>query len=237
MILILAVFLAGLWLLGADRETTMSERVEIVEYPLGSAQEAQLSLNPGAGRVRVRAIPDPATWVKGEIGLGRTGELDSQYSVESGVASLDLRLTGELFWTPLPPMTEKPGGYGWDLRVSDSLPIRLQVKMGFGESELDLTGVELKALQVEMGVGSTSIILPSQGSFHAKIDGAVGRTEVIVPRELAVRIRADRGIAQLQVLGFEERGAYYYSPGAASSDDLAELEIHQAIGLLEVRSE
>ena len=41
----------------------------------------------------------------------------------------------------------------WDLRLAGALPIDLEVKLGAGESRLDLSGVNLEALDVDMGVG------------------------------------------------------------------------------------
>jgi len=112
----------------------------------------------------------------------------------------------------------------------------LEISLGVGEFDLDLTGLTLSDLEVSMGVGQTTVVLPDQGRFQVEIEGAVGDTVVVIPAEMEARIRLDTGIAARQLPdGYRQRGDAYESPGYDDAENRIDLKVSQAIGNVTIR--
>jgi len=116
------------------------------------------------------------------------------------------------------------------------VPLELEISLGVGLTDIDLTGLTVSELKVNMGLGRTTVILPDEGRFYAKIEGAIGETVVVIPAGMAARIRVDTGLAVSDLPdSYQQRGDIYTSPGYASADDRVDLEVSQAIGRVTVR--
>ncbi len=123
----------------------------------------------------------------------------------------------------------------WDLQLSDQVPMRLSVDTGVGETNLDLTGLQLTSLKVNAGVGETDITLPATGQFKVEIDAGVGEVMVRIPKGMAARIRADQGIGQVRVRGdFDRSGNEYLSPGYGGAANRVEIEIDGGVGEIHI---
>jgi hypothetical protein len=116
------------------------------------------------------------------------------------------------------------------------VPLRLEISLGVGESDLDLNGLQVSDLDVSTGVGHTRIVLPEEGHFRARIEGAIGQTVVLIPAGLEARVRVDTGIAGSQLpAGYRRQDDVYTSPGYTGADDYVDLEVSQAIGNISIR--
>jgi hypothetical protein len=105
-----------------------------------------------------------------------------------------------------------------------------------GESDLDLTGLQVSDLNVSSGVGHTTVVLPEEGRFRAKIDGAIGQTVVLIPAGLEARVRVDTGIAGSQLpANYRRQDDVYTSPGYTGAENRVDLEVSQAIGNISIR--
>ncbi len=116
------------------------------------------------------------------------------------------------------------------------LPLELEISMGVGQSNLDLTGLTLSSLSVSMGIGQTTVRLPDEGRFRAVIDGAIGETIIIIPARMEARISLDTGLAAHQVPGgYRRHDDVYTSSGYESASNRVDLEVSQAIGNVTIR--
>jgi hypothetical protein len=204
-----------------------------VGYPLGEASEAEVSIDPGVGVLRVEALAESASLVQGTVYVGRSEELVEELATRNGTATLSLHTEGTITGVNF-------GGWNdnriWELGLTPGARLQLQANMGAGEVEMDLVGLDLSELVVEVGLGRAEIRLPAQGRYRARIEGAIGQTVVTIPNGLAVRIRVDAGLAGRTLPeGYGQEGDVYVSPGYDEAENQAEIEVSQAIGLLEVR--
>ena len=233
LVLTLVVLAGALRLFGAGIGTGQVVTGDQVRQPLGGATQAQVIIAAGAGTLRIEALPESADLIKGLIRLGRGERVARDFAVEDNTATITLRSEGPTFGPFI-------GGWGyeraWDLGLSPGVPLRLEISLGVGQSDVDLTGLTVSDLEVSMGVGYTRVILPDEGRFQAKIDGAIGQTIVVIPAGLAARIRVDTGLAASQLpAGYQRRGDVYTSPGYESAEDRVYLEVSQAIGNVTIR--
>jgi hypothetical protein len=216
--LTLAVLGAALWLSGTGAGSAQAARSEEISQPLGEVEKAELTIDPGIGRLHIEAALDSPNLVEGTLGLARREELAKDFTMQGQRAIFILRTEQASFG---PFMTGWVGQRLWDLQLSPRVPLRLKVELG---------------LDLELGLGQTVVTLPEEGRFDARIEGAIGQTVVVIPESLAAEVRLDTGITGRQ-LPDDYRCAddVCTSPGYDTADHRVDLEVGQAIGNLVIR--
>ena len=232
-ILVLALLAGAVWLTTTSALTT-DLTSEQVRQSLGDAAQAEVAIEPAVGILRLEALPESANLIEGTVYLGDGEELVMDSSQQGAKASYRLGVTGAP-WTPFTFGWDEERA--WELGLSPGATLQLKVTLSAGQSEIDLTGLDLSDLEIDMGVGQSTVILPAQGRFEARIDGAVGVTEIVIPAGMAVRLQADTGLAgrQLPAEFREVSEGTYSSPGYASADSRVDLYASQAVGFLKIR--
>ncbi len=233
LVLVLAVLAGALWLFGVGIGTGQVSAAEEIRQALDGATQAEVVIGPGVGTLHIEALSELANLVEGAIHLSRGERATPEFAVEGETATFTLRSEGVAFG---PFVGSWDDQRGWDLGLNPDVPLQLEVSLGVGRSDVDLTGLTVSDLEVSMGVGQTTVILPDEGRFQAKIEGAIGQTVVVIPAGLAARIRVDTGLAGRQLPdGYQRRDDVYTSPGYESADNRVDLEVSQAIGNITIR--
>ncbi len=232
LVLTLAILAGVLWLFGEGIGIGQVLSTEEVRQDLDGATQAEVAIEPGIGTLHVHALPESASLVEGVIRLGRGERVTRDFSVEGETATFTLQSEGA--------SVPFAGGWGgeraWDLGLNPDVSLRLEISLGVGESDVDLTGLTVSDLDVSLGIGQTTVILPDEGRFQARIDGAIGQTIVIIPAELAARIRVDTGLAGSQLPdNYQCQDDVCTSPGYGSAENRVDLEVSQAIGNVTIR--
>jgi len=233
LVLIVALLTAALWLFGTGIGTGRVVAVEEIRQALDGATQAEVVIAPAVGTLQVEALPESANLVEGAIHLGSSERATPDFTVEGKTATFTLRSEGVAFGPFVGSWGEQRG---WDLRLNPDVPLQLEVSLGVGESNVDLTSLTVSDLEVSMGVGQTTVILPDEGRFQAKIDGAIGQTIVAIPEGMAARIHVDTGPAGRQLPDeYQRHGDVYTSPGYESAENRVDLKVSQAIGNITIR--
>lgn len=234
-ILILAILGAALWVTVSDTIQVGSLTTEQISQPLGEATRAQVIIDPAVGVLQVEALPEAANLVEGELYLASGEQIEQDFSVTGSQATYELRTAQRSFG---------PFNWGWsdrrvwDLGFSPRPTLALEADLGAGEAILDLRGLTVSDLQVDVGLGRLEVTLPAEGQLEGSLEGAIGQTVIIVPEGMALRIEADTGLAGRDIpAGYQEDGDTITSPGYDTADNRTELQVGQAIGLLEIRTE
>jgi hypothetical protein len=233
LVLILAVLIGGVWLIGVEVGTT-GPSSEITQ-PLEGVTKADVSIGPSIGLLHVESLdPGSRYLAQGKIRLMSGEDLRREFNPDREPASYTLRSSGQTWFPAI-------GGWGedatWDLGLNPDVALMLNLSLGVGKIEVDLTGLDVTALEVSLGLGKTVVTLPEEGRFSAKISGGVGETFVIIPSDMAVRIHVSTGIGTSSLPpGYSRQGDTYVSPGYESAEDRVDLEISQAIGMISVVS-
>ena len=121
----------------------------------------------------------------------------------------------------------------WDLRLTDEIPVNLNVEIGVSDSELDLAGIRLNHLTVDAGVGDTTINLVDdwQESFDAEIDLGVGGATIYLPKDIGVELEVDKGVGNIKAKGFISKGkGVYVNEAYGHSDVTIHLEVDVGVG-------
>jgi len=232
LVLTLAVLAGALWLVGTGVVTWQPAAVEEISQPLGEATQADVVIAPAVGPLHVASLVDSTDLVAGTLHLGKWESVKRDFAVEGETAMFTLRGEGAF----MAPAGGWGDGRGWDVGLNSGVPLDLEVSLGVGDSEVDLTGLTVSDLKVSMGLGRTTVTLPDEGDFRAKVDGAIGQTIVVIPAGLAARVRVDAALAGSDVPdSYQQQGDVYVSPGYADAENRVDLEVGQAIGSVVIR--
>lgn len=126
----------------------------------------------------------------------------------------------------------------WRLKLPSGVPTELTMKLGVGESTIDLREVDVRDLQVLTGVGSTKIDLTGEraNDIIARVECGVGETVIRVPSTMGVHIvGGEDGVGELSTPGFTKKG--HDLVNAAYATTAPKLEISLTRGVGEVRVE
>ena len=232
LVLTVAILAGALWLLGPDIGTGQAVAGEEVRQALGEATRAEIVIEPGVGALYIESLPESANLVEGVVSVGRGRRVKRHFAVTGETATFILQTEGGTFG----PFMGWGDQWSWKLGLAPEAPLELEVNLGVGLADIDLTGLTVDDLKVNLGVGRTVVTLPDEGRFYARIEGAIGETVVVIPAGLAARIRVDTGLAVSDLPnGYQQRDDVYTSPGYDSADDRVDLEVSQAIGKLTIR--
>lgn len=221
-----------IWLFGVEADVAGTAAKAEISQPLGEASQAEIIINPAVGRLHVKALSESANLLEGTIPRGIQDSLKRDFELEGNKATYRLELGGASFG----PFIGGAGRGVWTLGLNPEVPLDLDIDLGAGETQVDLTNLQVRDVQVTMGLGQTTVILPDEGNIQARIEGAVGQTIVIIPQGMAARIQVDTGIAARQLpADYQRRDNVYTSPGFENAEQRAELEVSQAIGNLTIR--
>ncbi|MFN2290260.1 MAG: LiaI-LiaF-like domain-containing protein [Anaerolineae bacterium] len=233
-ILIMAILGLAVWFVVSDTVELGTFTTEQIRQPLGEATRAQVIIDPGVGVLQVEALPEAANLVEGEVHLTSGERIEQDFSVIGGQATYELR-TAERSFGPF--NWSWSDRRVWDLGFSPRPTLALEADLGAGEAILDLTSLTVSNLRVDVGLGRLEITLPAEGQLEGNLEGAIGQTLIIVPQGMAVRIQADTGLAGRDIpAGWQQDGDVISSPGYDTAENRTELQVGQAIGLLEVRA-
>jgi hypothetical protein len=233
LVLILAVFIGGVWLIGVEIGTAAPSRG--ISQPLEGVTEAEVSIGPAIGLLHVESLdPGSRYLAQGKVRLMSGEDLRRDFYPDRDPASFTLRSSGQTWFPAI-------GGWGedatWDIGLNPDVALILDLSLGVGKIEVDLTGLDVAAFEISLGLGKTIVTLPEKGRFTAKISGAIGETFVIVPSDMAVRIHVSTGVGTSSLPpGYTRQGDTYVSPGYESAEDRVDLDISQAIGMISVVS-
>ncbi|MFZ3215386.1 MAG: toast rack family protein [Candidatus Acidiferrales bacterium] len=91
----------------------------------------------------------------------------------------------------------------WRLRFANDVPLDLNVRIGAGQSDLRLPGLNINNLSVNVGVGQMTLDLtgPRKSDLRVDVHGGVGSADVLLPRDVGVRVHASGGIGDVGAHG------------------------------------
>ena len=191
------------------------------------ARSVRAHLMMGAGELKVGGAADALM------------EGDFSYNVAEWKPEMDYDVGGEMGELTVEQGSGGGGRLGdarneWDLRFNDEMPTDLVVRMGAGESDLDLDSLTLTGLDLQMGAGETTVDLTGDYArdFDASIEGGVGEATVLVPGEIGVRVRAEGGLGKINAEGFERQGDAYVNDAYGGSEVTLDVDVRGGVGAI-----
>jgi hypothetical protein len=213
-------------LLGASGCEQVGElQVESRSVELGDAESVVAEVTMGAGELKVSG------------GAAQLLEADFAYNVAEWKPIVQYQVSGGRgrLTVRQPSGTRGTIGdthYEWDLRLNDDVPVELSVELGAGRADLILGSLSLTDLEIKMGAGDTAVDLTGdwETDLSARVRGGVGRATVRLPRDVGVWVDAKAGIGGINAHGLKREGSAYVNDAYGESDVTLRIDIKGGIG-------
>jgi hypothetical protein len=190
------------------------------------AKELEVILNFSAGRMNVEGGSDE--WVSGNA-LYESEKMKPEvsYDRDGKVGKVEIAQPDKF---KLSKFKNE-----WDLKITEDVPVDLEVNAGASEANLALRGIELSNLEINAGVGEITVDLSGdwKGSFNARISSGVGKMTVILPKDTGVRITEEKGIGTSSFENLISQGDGVYV-NEAYEDAKVKIDLDADIGVGEV---
>ena len=166
---------------GAEGSTESS--TESTSSPLGGANQIDATIRMGVGDLTVSDVPSTTAAFTGEFTYNPvTWKPETSYQVNP----IDGGAIGAVYVGQ--PESDSVMKWGetentWKLALASGVPTNLSMKLGAGEADVDLSGVDVRFLEAVTGVGSTTIDLsgPRTADVDANITAGVGELTLRLP--------------------------------------------------------
>src|SRR5215210_7711681 len=212
---------------GTQQQVGKMQR-ESKSVDLKNAQSARAQLKMGAGELNLTG------------GADRLMEGEFSYNVADWKPKVSYDVSGEEGELVVKQGSAEGVRLGadarneWDIRLNDEVPTDLIVKMGAGESDLDLDSISLTGFNLQMGAGKTTVDLTGDyaQNFDASIEGGVGEATVLLPSEVGVKAKAEGGLGKISAEGLQRVGDSYVNDAYGESDVTLNVDVQGGIGAI-----
>jgi len=197
---------------------------ESVNVPSSGGAEADISLIPAAGLLRVESLESSGALLSGTVRLPGGAQVATSVEQEGDRTIVEVKAAG-FSGVPINWGTEEV----WNLGISQDPRLWLSVTMGAGEVRIDARGLDLDTLKATTGAGRIEVFLP-EGESSVSLSGGVGELVIRVPDGASVRLDATTVLGGVNVPpGYRKIGSTYLSPGFQEQGHL-EIDASLAIG-------
>jgi hypothetical protein len=206
----------------------MKEKTESI--PLGDIKAADIRVKMGAGEIKVRAGADDLLASLFQTNIARWEPVVEHHPAGNGErVTIEQRRSAGL--------TLGHARNTWDLKLTEKIPLELDLSFGAGKADIDLRGVQVKRLTVHMGAGEVKLDLSGDRSvgLDGILNGGVGSGTITLPSQVGVRVRVDGGIGSVRAPGFAKNGHEYTNEVYDKTSAAIELSIHAGIGSIDLR--
>ena len=220
----LALVVLGVWFL-IGGVVPRSGPSEMLVLPIGSATEANVRIQYGAGELTTRAAAT-GNLVDGQFVGGVTRRQD-------GPGRVELRQDTTNGW----PWFDRR--FAWDVGLTAELPLDLRVDGGATRMVLDLRELKLRSLDLHTGASATRVLLPkAAGATAVRAESGAAELVFEVPVGVAARIRSRMvlGSTQIDQGRFPPTALGHESLDYASALNRVDIDVQGGVGSLKVVS-
>lgn len=167
--------------------------------PVDDARSADVELHLSVGEARVETLAAGSDLIDAD--LTYVGDIHFDVSgAENKVVRL--RQTADSTWQWINPATWFNGGgkYDWRIGLTPKIPMRLNIRGGLGQSELNLRHLNVTDLRLSGGAGQMKVMLPaSEAGYDARFEGGLGQADLDIPPSTSMTLELRGGVGQINV--------------------------------------
>lgn len=210
-----------------DMDDNTPVRTEKRSVARGNVELVRAVIHMGTGELRVKG--GAAKFLDAEFRSAYPPEV--AYHVKGSRGVLEIQGPNKQGWS------SRGGDNTWNLVFDNQTPLDLEVHLGAGETDLDLSGVALRSLEVHMGVGELKLNLDGDYKRDVEVDvqGGVGRAEIRLPRKIGALVDAKGGLGSLNTRGLKkEDSGRYVNAAYENSTRQVRCKVRGGIGEVEL---
>jgi hypothetical protein len=155
-----------------------------------------------------------------------------EYSVDSGVGDLSLTQHGG-------DQLVTNSDNAWNLKLTDGIPLELDLDLGAGRGDLNFARVDLTRLNVNIGAGQVTVDLTGQRSkdLQAELHGGVGQATIRLPKNVGVVATVHGSMGTIDVHGLKEENGQYVNAAYGKAPATLHLNVEGGIGHIKLEQE
>lgn len=154
-----------------NKNGTTKTETKVVE--LEGAKKAEVDINMGVGELEIKESTDKM--MSGEF----------VYTIPEWKPEVEYAVNGEegKLKVSQPSSTDVNMGnneYRWNLALNKEIPLNMDIKLGVGESNIDLSKLNINNLDIKTGVGEATVDLSGnyKNDVSVNVKGGVGEVEL-----------------------------------------------------------
>ena len=127
----------------------------------------------------------------------------------------------------------------WNLRFSNDVPLELKAEMGAGRGNLRLRDLPITRLDVSMGAGQVDVDLTGdrKNDLIANLEGGVGQATIRLPKNVGVVVHASGGIGSINAHGLKHDGDQYTNDAYGKTPATIHLKVEGGVGQISLIQE
>ena len=173
---------------------TKSETVEV-----GSADSVRVMIDGGFGELYVEGGASNLLAADFRYNIDQL-EPEVNYDVSGGAGRLTVSNRDNINVIPTGEVKSE-----WDLQFADDVPLEMDINLGLGDSNLDLSDLTVTSLEVSAGAGKLDLNVGNQTLDRLKIDAGLGDVNVDVAGGSIGRLDYQSGAGSTRI---DLRGAW-----------------------------
>jgi hypothetical protein len=175
---------------------------DLKEYTLNDTvaaegvNSAHVVLQANTANIWVKPLADSNKLIRyditsfGQVDVNNTGSAQKEISLKQ---PNNEGINGAYGWI-ISAFSNNSDKYRWNIGVSPSIPLSLDVTSGTGGANLDLSGVKLTNLKVNVGTGGIDLNLPATDSrYTVNLDTGTGGGKVVIAENADVDMQVNSG--------------------------------------------
>ncbi len=174
-------------------------KTEQFTEPLGATATANIRLSPGVAKTTITAASSDSSNLLDAnvthidtVTLSRNGDKDKEITLQQeSPRTWNWGFVSQNF---------ADAKLRWDVMLNPKVPINLTVDNGVGESNLDLSKLNLTGADITAGVGQVTVNLPASATgYNASIDAGVGAIKATLPAESSINLKVSGGTGNVDI--------------------------------------
>ncbi|HTB91864.1 MAG TPA: toast rack family protein [Candidatus Sulfotelmatobacter sp.] len=212
-----------------SRSTMNSHRQEKIDKK--DAKSVRMSVKMPAGDLTMSGGADAL--LSADFSFGSSwSEPKIEYSVEAGAGELNIEQGGGGTLVTNSDNT-------WNLKVNDSIPLDLRVDVGAGRGVFRFAKVDLTRLELNIGAGQADVDLSGGRAkdLEAEIQGGVGEATIRLPKDVGVVATVHGGLGTIDTHGLKEEDGQYVNAAYGKSPATIHLSVNGGIGTIRLQQQ
>lgn len=210
---------------------------EHVEHPLNGTEQARVTIDWTSAPGQLSALTDSTNLIEADVAYRGNLIFDVSQTNTYATVVLNSYLQGVSYGV----FTFDDSDAQWDVRINADVVYELELDVGSGACDFDLSELQLDNVEIDGGSGSLTLTLPADG-FLGHIDGGSGSISLLVPDGVGISLEIDRGSGGLFLgddfvvkSGDIDDNAVWESLNFDESETQIIMQIDQGSGSLNIR--
>jgi len=199
---------------------------------IGGAESTKVLIAVGVGKLSVTGGAEALLDARFEYNIP-DWKPEVSYAVKEGFGRLTVEQPATVVGATWPSNVR----YEWNLKLSDKVPMDLEVEMGVGKMDIDTRRMNLRHLKVDAGVGEGRIDLSgATAELTADVKAGIGMLKLLLPSDVGVRVEAEGGIGHVRAKGLTSDGEAWTNDAWGKSKVSIRVNVQGGIGEVEIET-